>query len=88
MTMVVSSKLSTSSTPETVRDSRPSKITWWAASGRTRFSSYCILIPPFPQLCTILWDRAVRYASQWERARFRGRASRVVTAIFKKSPGR
>jgi hypothetical protein len=91
MTMVVSSKLSTSSTPETVQDSPSLQNHGWAATGRNPVSPriICILIRLSHSFVPFLWDRAVRYASQWERARLQGPGQQSGdTAIFKKSPGR
>ena len=59
MTMVFSSKLSTSSTPEMVSCSRPLSRMWWAASAGRRLSSYAII--PTPLFFTIVWDKGGAY---------------------------
>ena len=87
MTMVFSSKLSTSSTPDTDRRSRSSRIRWWATSGRPRSLSYGMTMPLSHIVLSLLygtgaWDmsHAMAFAITGASRRLRTRARASLRA--------
>ena len=60
ITILFSSKLSTSSTPETVSCSRPSRIIWWSTSAPERSSSCAMVHPAFPKSCYYVYGTTGR----------------------------